>query len=157
MRPHLQDGRYFINLSPKLWFITFTYYTRHSEWSTGLSSELKLSVYIRKVGEKKTITCLRWEDVFLRVNLHATVGRPLCLHRASDGRLLRLCKCSPFFLRHVRTDLGTAASSGRKKKRANNILLYCIFLSDTREGKCHGGVAGVHTRHRHRHHLDNLI
>ena len=70
MHPHLQDRRYFINLSAKLWFITFSYYLRHSEWSIGLSSNLKPCIYIRRKKKKREGGKRRlpaevpgWEDI----------------------------------------------------------------------------------------------
>lgn len=87
MHPHLQDGQYFINLSVTPWFITFAYYSRHLEWSIGLSSKLKLCIYQpgkKKRRGKKTITCPGTLEggYFLSVNLQAAVLCPLCLHHA---------------------------------------------------------------------------
>lgn len=35
------------------------------------------------------------------------------------------------------------------------MLIYYVFLFDTREGKCHGGVTDINMRHCYRYHLES--
>lgn len=152
MHPHLQDRRYFINLSRDLSRSLITWDT----WNDRLVYPPSWSyVYISERWKegKKTITCLGAQvgGYFLRVNLHATVSCPLCLHHApwpschhqTDGCSVYANAFYPF------------PSFTKKSRAPHNTLLYSISLFDTRGGKCHGGVTDAHTRLKNLTYLSN--
>lgn len=134
MHPYLQDGQYFINLSAKPWFITFTYYLRHLEWSIGLSSKFELCIYIRwKKRREKDNYLPRYlggrifpesqpscESLVPFVSPLCTVTWP----SFSDGRLLCLCKCSLLFVPHVRMDLRAVVGSEKQSTAQYSALLH---------------------------------